>query len=49
MKTSLIVKAVEMAQRRVPIIPGKTIFHSDYAEVFIKPRNQSLASIGVAY
>ena len=29
MKTSLIIKAVEMAQRRVPIIPGKTTFHSD--------------------
>ncbi len=29
MKTSLVIKAVEMAQRRVPIIPGKTIFHAD--------------------
>ena len=28
---------------------SKLTHHSDYAEVFIKPRNQSLASVGVAY
>ena len=28
-KTSLVIKAVEIAQRRMPIIPGKTILHAD--------------------
>jgi len=37
-KTPLIEKAIEMAARNYPLAAG-AIFHSDYAEVCVKPRN----------
>jgi hypothetical protein len=44
-ETSLVCEAMALADRRPP--PG-LMFHSDYAEVFVKPRNRGLACVGVA-
>ena len=41
-KTPLITRAVEMAARNVSL-PGDAIFHSDYAEVDVKPGNLRMA------
>ena len=41
-KTPLIQKAIEMAARNHQLA-GKAIFHSDYAEVCVKPRVGGLA------
>ncbi len=49
MKAQLVCEAIYLAAKRVQIVPGQTIFHSDYAEVLIKPKNRSVASVGVAY
>ena len=43
-KTPLIVAAINMAARNHDLKPG-AIFHSDYAEVFVKPRNPGLATL----
>ncbi len=49
MRTEIVTDALHQAiLTRHGKVEG-TIFHADYAEVFIKPRNQSLASVGVAY
>ena len=42
MRTSLIVEALEMARLHGHLQPN-AIFHSDYAEVFVKPRNRVFA------
>ena len=49
LKSDLATDALDMATYKRVVRPGELIHHSDYAEVFIKPRNQSLASVGVAY
>jgi putative transposase len=36
-KTPLIISAIEMAARNLDL-PEDAIFHSDYAEVLVKPR-----------
>jgi hypothetical protein len=41
-KTPLITAAIEMAARNIGL-PVDAIFHSDYAEVGVKPRNRELA------
>ena len=41
-KLALITAAVRMAARRLTI-PANAVFHSDYAEDFVKPRNLCLA------
>ncbi len=46
-KTPLIEKAIEMAARSYPLAEN-AIFHSDYAEVAVKPRNRGLAWSEVA-
>jgi putative transposase len=46
-KTPLIEKAVEMAARNYPLAEN-AIFHSDYAEDGVKPRNHGLAWSAVA-
>jgi transposase InsO family protein len=42
-KTPLIAAAMEMAARNYSL-PPDAIFHSDYAEVLVKPRNPGLAT-----
>jgi len=42
MRTALISDAIEMAATNVALTEG-AIFHSDYAEVEVKPRNRELA------
>jgi len=44
-KTPLIVEAVRMAARNVTFADN-AIFHSDYAELCVKPRNRVLACAG---
>ena len=44
-KTPLIVEAVRMAARNVTFADD-AIFHSDYAELCVKPRNRVLACAG---
>jgi len=44
-KTPLIIEAVHMAARNVTFAHG-AIFHSDYAEPCVKPRNRVLACAG---
>ena len=44
-KTQLIEKAIGMAARNYPLAAG-AIFHSDYAEVDIKPRNPGPGLVG---
>jgi len=39
MRTSLVTDALQMASHNVEFTAGDTIFHSDYAEVLVKPRN----------
>jgi putative transposase len=46
MRTSLIIEALEMAAGRITFRPGETIFHSDYAEPCVKPRDRVLACVG---
>jgi hypothetical protein len=46
-KTPLIQQAIEMAARNYPLDAG-AIFHSDYAEDGVKPRNYGLAWSAVA-
>ncbi|HWG61201.1 MAG TPA: hypothetical protein VG253_05765, partial [Streptosporangiaceae bacterium] len=41
-KTPLITKAIRMAARNVDL-PEGAIFHSDYAEVDVKPENPGMA------
>jgi transposase InsO family protein len=41
-KTPLITKAIRMAARNVDL-PEGAIFHSDYAEVDVKPENLRMA------
>jgi transposase InsO family protein len=41
-KTPLIQQAIEMAARNRPLA-AKAIFHSDYAEVDVKPENLRMA------
>ena len=43
-KTPLIEKAIRMAARNYHLASG-AIFHSDYAEVCVKPRNRGLACV----
>jgi transposase InsO family protein len=45
MRASLVCEAVELACRRGLTRPG-AIFHSDYAEPCVKPRNRSFACVG---
>jgi transposase InsO family protein len=44
-KTPLITAAIEMAARNIEI-PTDAVFHSDYAEDGVKPRNRGLACSG---
>jgi len=44
-RTPLITSAIEMAARNLGP-PADAIFHSDYAEVGVKPRNCGLALSG---
>ena len=45
MRTSLVIDALDMAlARHSP--PAGVIFHSDYAEVFVKPRTREMACVG---
>jgi putative transposase len=44
-KTPLIVAAITMAARNHTLEPG-AIFHSDYAELCVKPRDRALACVG---
>jgi putative transposase len=46
-KTPLIEEAIRMAARNVPL-PSGAIFHSDYAEPCVKPRNGGVACPGRA-
>ena len=46
-KTPLIEKAIEMAARNYPLAEN-AIFHSDYAEVDVKPENLRMACSGRA-
>lgn len=49
MRTEIVLDALRDAIKlRQGFIEG-TIWHTDYAEVCVKPRNRSLASVGVAY
>ena len=41
-KTPLITDAIRMAARNITL-PESAIFHSDYAEVLVKPRIRELA------
>jgi len=43
MRTSLVTEALQMAGNNVGFTAGDTIFHSDYAEVFVKPRTREMA------
>jgi hypothetical protein len=43
-KTPLITAAITMTARNYTLEPG-AIFHSDYAEVCVKPRNRGLACV----
>ena len=43
MRTSLVTQALQMAANNVGFTAGETIFHSDYAEVFAKPRTHDMA------
>jgi putative transposase len=47
MRTELVTDALEMAFRHRRPAPG-AIFHADYAEVFVKPRNRVLTCLGEA-
>jgi transposase InsO family protein len=44
MRTPLVVEALEMAANRYDITGA--IFHSDYAEPCVKPRNRGFACVG---
>jgi len=46
-KTPLITAAIEMAARNIDL-PADAVFHSDYAEDGVKPRNHGLAWSAVA-
>jgi len=43
MRTSLVTDALAMAARNITIHRDVTIFHSDYAEVCVKPENSDFA------
>jgi hypothetical protein len=45
MRAELVTDALEMAARNYDLAPG-AIFHSDYAELCVKPRNRVLACAG---
>jgi transposase InsO family protein len=43
MRTSLVTEALQMAANNIGFTKGETIFHSDYAEVRVKPRSSDFA------
>ena len=45
LRTELVIDALTMAARNYPLADG-TIFHSDYAELCVKPRDRALACVG---
>ena len=45
MRTDLIYDAITMAAANVDLAPG-AVFHSDYAEPCVKPRNRGFACVG---